>query len=186
MARANRYITAGRIYHITHRCQRTSLGELRRTSDRSFLLKFRRDRDLYRSIDLNMVRAGVVEHPSDWPWCGYHELVGSRSRYRLLDRRQVIQGLGDGYDEPSVPVRYAQSMGASSLAGGLVREPMWTEAVAKTSSEPWKRLSRTVERPKSKRPPTSPEVGSSANASLATLRGRLRAPNQKLRRRSSA
>jgi putative transposase len=25
-------------------------------------------------IDLNMVRAGVVDHPSEWPDCGYHEI----------------------------------------------------------------------------------------------------------------
>ena len=25
-------------------------------------------------IDLNMVRAGVVEHPSQWPFCGYTEI----------------------------------------------------------------------------------------------------------------
>ena len=25
-------------------------------------------------IDLNMVRAGVVEHPSEWPFCGYNEI----------------------------------------------------------------------------------------------------------------
>jgi hypothetical protein len=35
-----------------------------------------------RYIDLNMVRAGVVTHPSAWAWCGYEELVGERQRYR--------------------------------------------------------------------------------------------------------
>ena len=25
-------------------------------------------------IDLNMVRAGAVKHPSDWPYCGYGEI----------------------------------------------------------------------------------------------------------------
>ena len=25
-------------------------------------------------IDLNMVRAGVVNHPSEWPFCGYNEI----------------------------------------------------------------------------------------------------------------
>ena len=37
MPRANRYITEGRYYHVTHRCH-----------DRSFLLKFARDRNRYR------------------------------------------------------------------------------------------------------------------------------------------
>jgi len=26
-------------------------------------------------IDFNMVRAGIVRHPSLWPCCGYHEIV---------------------------------------------------------------------------------------------------------------
>ncbi|MCK5255634.1 MAG: hypothetical protein KAQ81_06395, partial [Deltaproteobacteria bacterium] len=25
-------------------------------------------------IDLNMVRAGVVQHPSEWPFSGYNEI----------------------------------------------------------------------------------------------------------------
>jgi putative transposase len=32
-----------------------------------------------RYIDLNMVRAGVVGHPSEWPWCSYPELSGTSS-----------------------------------------------------------------------------------------------------------
>lgn len=39
MPRANRYITLGRNYHLAHRCH-----------NRSFLLKFAKDRDLYRAI----------------------------------------------------------------------------------------------------------------------------------------
>ena len=27
-------------------------------------------------VDMNMVRAGVVEHPPDWNWCGYREVAG--------------------------------------------------------------------------------------------------------------
>ena len=34
-------------------------------------------------IDLNMVRAGVCEHPQDWRCSGYHELCGKRRRYRV-------------------------------------------------------------------------------------------------------
>ena len=36
-------------------------------------------------IELNMVRCGVVEHPRDWAWVGYHEIMGGRQRYRLID-----------------------------------------------------------------------------------------------------
>lgn len=36
-------------------------------------------------IELNMVRCGVGRHPRDWPWVGYHEIMGCRKRYRLVD-----------------------------------------------------------------------------------------------------
>jgi putative transposase len=36
-------------------------------------------------IDLNMVRAGVVEHPSEWEFCGYNEILAPRQRYALID-----------------------------------------------------------------------------------------------------
>ena len=39
MARANRYILPGQVYHVTHRCH-----------NRAFLLKFARDRDAYRCM----------------------------------------------------------------------------------------------------------------------------------------
>jgi putative transposase len=36
-------------------------------------------------IDLNMVRAGVVKDPADWPESGYAELMQPRQRYNLID-----------------------------------------------------------------------------------------------------
>ena len=33
-------------------------------------------------VDLNMVRAGVVDHPSKWKWSGYHEIQKPKIRYR--------------------------------------------------------------------------------------------------------
>ncbi|MCC6355815.1 MAG: hypothetical protein IT577_18155 [Verrucomicrobiae bacterium] len=39
MPRANRYMLAGHIYHVTHRCH-----------DWSFLFRFARDRDRYRAM----------------------------------------------------------------------------------------------------------------------------------------
>jgi len=41
-------------------------------------------------IDLNMVRAGVVRHPNDWPHGGYHEIQQARSRYRIIDHANLL------------------------------------------------------------------------------------------------
>ncbi|MCF8113357.1 MAG: transposase [Desulfotignum sp.] len=40
-------------------------------------------------IDLNMVRAGTVKHPAEWPHCGYHEIISPPQRYRILARKRL-------------------------------------------------------------------------------------------------
>jgi putative transposase len=40
-------------------------------------------------VDLNMVRAGVVDHPSEWKWSGYHEIQHPKTRYRLIDHERL-------------------------------------------------------------------------------------------------
>ena len=42
-------------------------------------------------IDLNMVRAGVVEHPKDWVHGGYFEVQDSPKRYRLINTKRLCQ-----------------------------------------------------------------------------------------------
>ena len=45
-------------------------------------------------IAMNMVRAGVVGHPAEWEWCGYKEVLGEKKRYRLVDRKCLIDRSG--------------------------------------------------------------------------------------------
>jgi REP element-mobilizing transposase RayT len=40
-------------------------------------------------IDLNMVRAGAVKHPSEWVYGGYNEIQGSKKRYTLTLQRYL-------------------------------------------------------------------------------------------------
>lgn len=80
-------------------------------------------------VDLNMVRAGVVTHPKQWRWCGYHELTGQRKRYRLLDLERLLESLGN----PST--KELQAWHADALAQRLsqqayAREAYWTESLA--------------------------------------------------------
>jgi putative transposase len=80
-------------------------------------------------VDLNMVRAGVVAHPREWEWCGYHELVGRRQRYRLVAREKLAELLGDCAGE-ALAVNYEQTIGEAVTAGELARNPIWTESIA--------------------------------------------------------
>ena len=36
-------------------------------------------------IDMNMVRAGAVSHPSEWTHCGYNEIQNPKKRYGIID-----------------------------------------------------------------------------------------------------
>jgi putative transposase len=51
-------------------------------------------------IDTNMVRAGVVDHPSMWPFCGYTEIQEPRRKNMLIDYERLRGVFGAGsYDE---------------------------------------------------------------------------------------
>jgi len=40
-------------------------------------------------VDMNMVRAGVVNHPRDWSASGYHEIQNPPTRYRIVDLKAL-------------------------------------------------------------------------------------------------
>ena len=80
-------------------------------------------------IDMNMVRAGVVDHPSNWDCCGFHEIQHPKERYRLIDRERLSALLGiDSAD------RLADSHGkwieAELKRKEKVRQERWTERIA--------------------------------------------------------
>ena len=80
-------------------------------------------------IDLNMVRAGVVNHPSDWKWTAWHELMGLRKRYRLMDMDRLLELIG-----PMEPERfredYESKIEEKMNRGPLERDRKWTESIA--------------------------------------------------------
>jgi len=80
-------------------------------------------------IDLNMVRAGVVDHPSKWPFCGYNKIQDPPSRYSLIDRRQLMRLLGSDNSE-TLSVVYNNWLENVLRKGGHVREEKWTQSIA--------------------------------------------------------
>jgi len=44
-------------------------------------------------VDLNMVRAGVVAHPAQWPTGGYHEIQKPPRRFGIIDRPALAEVL---------------------------------------------------------------------------------------------
>jgi putative transposase len=82
-------------------------------------------------IDLNMVRAGVVSHPTEWKHGGHHELAGTRQRYRLLNLGRLLRCLGHMDEDPEAfRAWYVDTLTEKLAAGVQGREAYWTEAFA--------------------------------------------------------
>ncbi len=80
-------------------------------------------------IDMNMVRAGVVKHPSEWPFSGYNEIQAPRERYALLD----LEGLRELLDIKSMDdlaAAYRGWLDEEGAKGDPYRDRRWTDSVA--------------------------------------------------------
>ncbi len=80
-------------------------------------------------IDLNMVRTGVVRHPDQWEYGGYHEIQNPKQRYSLVNRQKLAALLGikdkDNLSE------YHRKWVEQVLKNGLnQRDAKWTESIA--------------------------------------------------------
>jgi putative transposase len=85
-------------------------------------------------IELNMVRCGAVKHPRQWEWVGYHEIMGRRQRYRLLDLDRLCWRLGTT-SLGEVQRNLEAALQERIEQDGLKREPCWTESLAVGSPE---------------------------------------------------
>lgn len=159
MARANRHFIPNCIWHITHRCHKREfllkfrkdkknwvnwLFEVKKryglsilnyavTSNHIHLIVVDTDgHHLLRCliyIDMNMVRAGVVKHPSGWDYCGYHEILNPPQRYTLIDYDKLL--LLCGYtDKEQFQSEYDSWINDEIKNDNLKRESYWTESIA--------------------------------------------------------
>jgi REP element-mobilizing transposase RayT len=80
-------------------------------------------------VDLNMVRAGVVNHPSEWPFCGYNEIQNPRQRYSIIDHEGLMDLLKTkSMDE--LRKNYRGFVEEALQKQGPERESRWTESIA--------------------------------------------------------
>ena len=80
-------------------------------------------------IDLNMVRAGVVNHPGKWKESGFSEIQNPPKRYAIVDLRSLSElcGFADLRDFQNAYRQWVEH----SLEGALaVRDDRWSEAIA--------------------------------------------------------
>ena len=89
-------------------------------------------------IDLNMVRTKAVDHPRKWKHCGYHEIINSRKRYRIINQIRLRQCLQMMEDPNGFVNWYRATLEEKIKRTYRVREPYWTEAYA-IGNEDWLR-----------------------------------------------
>jgi putative transposase len=79
-------------------------------------------------IDLNMVRAGAVNHPFQWVHSGYREIQKPPKRYAITDLRELTALCG--FTELEDLQRAHAGWGEQALSGHNVRDDRWSEAIA--------------------------------------------------------
>jgi putative transposase len=80
-------------------------------------------------VDLNMVRAGVVNHPSEWSFCGYNEIQNPRQRYSIIDHESLME-LFDITSMDELKKIYRGFVEETLKKQGRERDRRWTESIA--------------------------------------------------------
>ncbi len=80
-------------------------------------------------IDLNMVRAGVVEHPAIWPHGGYQEIQQTPKRYRIIDTSSLMEIVGI-QDIETLQQQHLQWLNNELLNLNAEKDINWSESLA--------------------------------------------------------
>ena len=80
-------------------------------------------------IDMNMVRAGVVEHPAQWEFCGYNEIQNFRKRKGVIDFDRLMDLLGfENYD--ALKDAHDKWVDSANQTDNTGKENKWTQSIA--------------------------------------------------------
>jgi putative transposase len=78
---------------------------------------------------MNMVRAGVVSHPSEWPYGGYNEIQKPRRKCVLIDYDKLAQLTGFAkYDD--FRESHYNLVTESVVTDNNCRQAWWSESIA--------------------------------------------------------
>jgi putative transposase len=80
-------------------------------------------------IDLNMVRAGVVKHPSEYRVSGYNEIQRPPKRYAVIDRK-TLQGFFSIKDQEHFRQEHKLWVEAELHLDAIKRKRLWSESIA--------------------------------------------------------
>ncbi len=85
-------------------------------------------------IDMNMVRTGVVSHPSEWRWSGYNEIQNPKKRYSIINYRRLTELLGINSLD-SLKKYHGKWVEESLKKNRQARQEKWSQSIAVGSKE---------------------------------------------------
>jgi len=100
--------------------------------DRYFATAVSTDRHLLQCLvylDLNMVRAGVVDHPSQWKVSGFHEIQSPPQRYKIINHQALLE-LTNQSNLEVLQAAHLNWVTHCLLNEKPVRQPRWTDSIA--------------------------------------------------------
>ena len=80
-------------------------------------------------IYLNMVRAGVVQSPSEWLQSGFNEIQSPPEKYQLIDRKKLCQ-LDDVKSDDELKKNHFAWVKEGLIKSQIVRDEKWTGSLA--------------------------------------------------------
>jgi putative transposase len=80
-------------------------------------------------VDLNMVRAGVVNHPSEWECCGYNEIQHPKERKEIIDFT-TLMNLLDMKNTDQLKEAHHNWVASALPNKSHDRETKWTQSIA--------------------------------------------------------
>ena len=80
-------------------------------------------------IDLNMVRAGVVRHPSEYRFSGFNEIQNPPKRYAVINRN-ALQDLFSIANQERFRQEHRQWVETELQADAKKRKSLWSESIA--------------------------------------------------------
>ena len=80
-------------------------------------------------IDMNMVRTGVVSHPSEWRWSGYNEIQQPKKRYAIVNYNRLRELLGiDSLER--LKMIHSQWIDECIKQNKMIRDEKWSQSIA--------------------------------------------------------
>ncbi|PCJ54988.1 MAG: hypothetical protein COA79_21310 [Planctomycetota bacterium] len=76
-----------------------------------------------------MVRVGVVIHPADWEFGGYHEIRQPKSRYKIIDQNQLIISGGQHTTMPIIN-KIDEEVKTRQQSQGNIDENLFSSSIA--------------------------------------------------------